>query len=77
MCIRKKTDIIEVVAVSISWLHILKIKDSSFIYTPEGMYFSERLAYNDNYWHSSINKYKNYYVEKKEYVLYISMNFKI
>lgn len=24
----------------------LKIKDSSFIYTPEGMYFSERLAYN-------------------------------
>ena len=41
MCIIKKTDIIEVVAVSISWLHILKIKDSSFIYTPEGMYFSE------------------------------------
>ena len=48
MCIRKKTDIIEVVAVSISWLHILKIKDSSFIYTPEGMYFSELTINNTN-----------------------------
>ena len=42
----------------------LKIKNSSFIYTPEGMYFYERLAYNGNYWHSSINKHKNYHLIK-------------
>ena len=39
--------------------NILKIKDSSFIYTPEGTYFSELTLYNDEDFFNSDIIHKN------------------